>query len=114
MSKNAVSETIKQFIIGGTFVGGISIISNYVDPIFGGLLAGIPIGLPTIYFIQQSKAHAYISNLSMTTILLCVTTLLYYYLFVHIKWKKNTAIIPTMSFWFFSILVIYYIEKMKK
>ena len=113
MSKNIIGETFKQFLIGGSFVAGISIISNYFDPIFGGLLAGIPIGLPTIYFIKKVNAHAYITNLSMTTILLCVTTILYYYLFVHIKWEKNTAIIPTMTFWFSAIIIIYLIEKIK-
>ena len=110
MSTN-YSEILKEFLIGGTTVAGISYLGNYVDPILAGLLAGIPMGLPTIYFIQQAKAEAYIRNLSFTTVLLCITTLLYYYLFVKLNVGKNIGIVYTMSFWFISIIAIYYIEK---
>ena len=48
-----MNEIIKQFLIGGTFVSGISYMANYVNPVLAGLLAGVPIGLPSTFFIQQ-------------------------------------------------------------
>ena len=107
----SVSKILKEFLIGGGMVAGISYLGNYTDPILAGLIAGIPIGLPTIYFIQQSKAIPYITNLSLTTILLCVVTLAYFYIFVKLKWGKNISIAYTMIFWFLAVMVIYYIQK---
>lgn len=104
-------EIIKQFLIGGSFVSGITFLGNYVDPILAGLIAGIPIGLPTIYYVKSSKAHTYIKNLSVTTILLSSVTLLYYYLYVHLKWDKNSTIIFTMTIWFIVVLLIYWFQK---
>ena len=106
-----LGEVLKQFAIGGTMVASISLVGNFVDPILAGLLAGIPVGLPTIYFIQKSQALPYIKNLSMTTFLLMFVTLLYFYLYAKVKMDKNYAIIPTMSLWIVAVLVIYFIQK---
>ena len=112
MSKSVqVGEILKQFAIGGTMVASISLVGNFVDPILAGLLAGIPVGLPTIYFIQNSQALPYIKNLSITTFLLLFVTLLYYFLFTKIKMDKNYTIIPTMGIWFLAVFVIYFIQK---
>ena len=112
MSKSIqIGEVLKEFAIGGTMVASISLVGNLVDPVLAGLLAGIPVGLPTIYFIQKSKALPYIKNLSMTTFLLMFVTLLYFYLYAKVKMDKNYAIIPTMSIWIVVILIVYFVQK---
>jgi hypothetical protein len=102
---------LKEFLFGGTMVASISILANFVDPILAGLLAGIPIGLPTIYFISKDKATSYITNLSITTFMLLAVTLLYFYLYTKKKWSKNITILYTMFIWLISVIIIYVLQK---
>lgn len=110
-----MSEIIKQFIIGGTFVAGISYIGNYVNPVLAGLLAGLPIGLPSTYFILNStKAKDYVSNLALTTILLTMVTCLYYYLYAHAGYlSKNMGIAFSMSIWLLGVVLIWQLRTTK-
>lgn len=110
-----MSEIIKQFIIGGTFVSGISYIGNFADPVLAGLLAGLPIGLPSTYFILNStKAKAYVSSLALTTILLTMVTCLYYYLYVHAGYlSKNMGIAFSMAIWLIGVVLIWQLKSSK-
>jgi len=102
---------LKEFLFGGTMVATISYLANFIDPRLAGLLAGIPIGLPTIYFICKDKAVPYIKNLSITTFILLAVTLLYFYLYTKKKWSKNITIIYTMSIWVILVFFIYGIQQ---
>lgn len=109
-----MSYLVKPFLTGGLFVAGISFIGNKVDPILAGLLAGLPIGLPSTYFISDKKAPKYVLNLAYTTILLTIVTILYTFIYV-IKHNtdKNTGIIISMSVWFVLVSLIYIYQKYK-
>ena len=110
-----MEEIMKQFIIGGVFVSGISYVGNYVNPVLAGLLAGLPIGLPSTYFILNStKAKQYVSNLALTTILLTVVTCLFYYLYVHAGYmSKNMGIAFSMSIWLIGVVLIWQLRVTK-
>jgi hypothetical protein len=110
-----MEEIMKQFIIGGVFVSGISYVGNYVNPVLAGLLAGLPIGLPSTYFILNStKAKQYVSNLSLTTILLTFVTCLFYYLYVHAGYmSKNMGIAFSMSIWLIGVILIWQLREIK-
>ena len=110
-----MEEIMKQFIIGGVFVSGISYVGNYVNPVLAGLLAGLPIGLPSTYFILNStKAKQYVSNLSLTTILLTFVTCLFYYLYVHAGYmSKNMGIAFSMSIWLIGVILIWQLRETK-
>jgi hypothetical protein len=104
-----MEEIIKQFVIGGVFVSGISYVGNFVNPVLAGLLAGLPIGLPSTYFIlTSSKAKDYVSSLALTTILLTIVTCLFYYLFVHTGYlTKNIGIVVSMTIWLTGVILIW-------
>ena len=110
-----MEEIIKQFIIGGVFVSGISYVGNYVNPVLAGLLAGLPIGLPSTYFILKStKAKQYVSSLALTTILLTFVTCLFYYLYVHAGYmSKNMGIAFSMSIWLIGVVLIWQLRETK-
>ena len=110
-----MEEIMKQFIIGGVFVSGISYVGNYVNPVLAGLLAGLPIGLPSTYFILNStKAKQYVSNLALTTILLTFVTCLFYYLYVHAGYmSKNMGIAFSMSIWLIGVVLIWQLRETK-
>jgi hypothetical protein len=110
-----MEEIIKQFIIGGVFVSGISYVGNYANPVLAGLLAGLPIGLPSTYFILNStKAKQYVSNLALTTILLTFVTCLFYYLYVHAGYmSKNMGIAFSMSIWLIGVVLIWQLRVTK-
>jgi len=104
-----MNEIIKQFMIGGIFVSGISYMGNYVNPVLAGLLAGIPIGLPSTFFIHNSiKAKSYVSNLAITTILLTAVTCLFYYLYVKAGYmSKNGGIVLSMGIWIIGVIILW-------
>lgn len=108
---------IKEFLIGGTFVAGISYIGNYVDPLLAGLLAGIPIGLPSAYFIlNKQKSKEYVRNLALTTIVLTFVTILFYFTFVKYDFDKNVGITISMGIWLIIVLILWktrFVEKIK-
>jgi len=110
-----MEEIIKQFVIGGVFVSGISYVGNFVNPVLAGLLAGLPIGLPSTYFIlNDTKAKAYVSNLALTTILLTIVTCLYYYLYAHTgNVSKNMGIAFSMSIWLIGVVLIWQLRTTK-
>ena len=103
-------EILKQFVTGGVMVAGVSYLGNYVDPILAGLIAGIPIGLPTIYFITGKAAIPYIRNLLITTYLLCFVTTLFYVLYTKLKWDKDRALLVSMITWIIVVFIIYQLE----
>ena len=110
-----MEEIIKQFVIGGVFVSGISYVGNFVNPVLAGLLAGLPIGLPSTYFIlKDTKAKSYVSNLALTTLLLTLVTCLYYYLYAHTGTvSKNMGIAFSMTIWLIGVVIIWKIQTTK-
>ena len=101
-------QIIKEFLIGGTFVAGISYIGNYVDPLLAGLLAGVPIGLPSAYFIlSKQKSKEYVRNLALTTIVLTFVTILFYFTFVKYDLDKNIGIAISMGIWLLIVLILW-------
>ena len=101
-------EIMKEFLIGGTCVAGISYIGNYIDPLLAGLLAGIPIGLPTTYFIlNKQKSNKYVKNLMLTTVMLTFVTILFYITFVMYNLDKVTGIAISMGIWLIVVFILW-------
>ena len=108
-----LNSTPGQFIIGGTTVSGISYLSNFMNPLLGGIFGGIPIGLPSSVFIDDNKVLSYLENLSVMTIILSIVTISGYLLKKHTKKSKYEIIKITMSIWGITAL-IYYLLRLYK
>lgn len=100
-------EVLKSFILGGTLIGGSKFISQYIDPSYSPLFAGLPTGLLTIAFISGSEnRQIYLKNYILSTITLLSTLLLINLTFSDIDEK---SIIIGFVLWFLtSFLLIKY------
>lgn len=101
---------LQSFAVGGSTVAGINYLGNYMSPLAAGIFAGVPIGLPSGYYIGNDKAAAYYSHLVVMTFVLFLATLVTYVLIVNYKMDKNKAIGLGMLTWFMCGL-LYYLYK---
>lgn len=101
---------VKEFLLGGTMVAAISYLGNSVNPLLAGLLGGIPIALPSLYFVQGTHNIKVVSTtLLVSTFLLFTTVVIFYYLhFVKQSGEsKNKALIWSMVIWLIITLILW-------
>ena len=109
-----MNEIIKSFILGGSFVAVISYISTQVNPVLGGLLAGVPIGLPTIYFIVcHKKSQVFILNLIYSTLILSTVTIVFYLMYQRANISKNISLSSSMLLWLVIVITIWKLRTKK-
>ena len=106
--KSVMNSLPGQFCIGGTTVSGISYLSNFVNPLIGGIFAGIPIGLPSVVFIDDLKVNSYLKNLTFMTYILSLATTIGYLIHTHANLDKYQSAGAAMIVWFI-IGFIYYL-----
>ena len=92
----------KEFLIGGTTVVAISYFGNNVDPLLAGLLGGIPLALPSLYFVTGDQNVKSVSTtLLFSTFLLFLTVVTFYVLHYSKRADipKNKSLVIAMSVW---------------
>ncbi|MDA9298857.1 hypothetical protein N9P79_00660 [Crocinitomicaceae bacterium] len=89
-----------QFIIGGLTVSGISAFSNQLgNPILAGIIASIPIGMPSTVFVKNNQIESYTwTNLVLTSVLV-ISTMVNYYLINHAGYDKYQSVEISMGIW---------------
>lgn len=107
--KTFMDSILGQFLIGGLTVSGISFLSNNIgNPVLAGIVASIPIGMPSTIFVKDSQVPAYTWNLLIMTSVLVFATIINYYLVNHVKLNKYQSAGLGMSVWA-SLGFIYYL-----
>lgn len=102
-----MKEFLIHFIIGGFLISFITYISNNVDPILGGLITGIPLGIFTIFFITNSNTSQQFAFVDLfSTIIMTVVTLIFYYAYAIIKIKKSKALFFSIILWIVLTFII--------
>jgi hypothetical protein len=100
MIKQFLNSLLGQFIIGGLTVAGIAYFSNNINnSAISGLIAGVPIGLPSTIFVDDKRVSSYISSLLVTTGILFAVTAICWYLVHYEKFDKFKAVKYSMSIW---------------
>jgi len=108
--KNIINSLPIQFLIGGLTVAGISYFSNHLaNTAISGVIASIPIGLPSSIFVKDSKLKGYSTHLLIMTGVLFLATLMFWFLFNHMKINKYVAVLYSMLFWAICGLFIIFI-----
>jgi uncharacterized membrane protein (GlpM family) len=100
----------KEFLIGGTTVSAISYVGNNLNPVLAGLIGGIPIALPSLYFIKNDRNIKLVSTtLLVSTLLLFATVVVFYYLrFIRSPGlSKNQAIVQSMLVWLVVTIILW-------
>lgn len=108
----AMNSLPGQFVIGGATVAGISYISNNLNnPLLAGIVASIPIGMPSTIFVEDNQLKSYTWNLLVMTSVLVLATLINYYLINHTKYTKYESVDISFSVWAGLGLIYYCVTK---
>ena len=110
--KNIIQGIPGQFMIGGLTVAGISYFGNsQINPILAGIIAAMPIGMPSSIFVSNSKVELYSKNLLlMSVVLFAVTTTNWYFISI-LKWTKYKSVGVSMILYFVGAALMGYITE---
>lgn len=90
--KNMVQGLPGQFLIGGLTVAGISHFSKGANPILAGIIAAVPIGMPSSVFVPDAKVATYATNLLIMSSALIACTLTNWFFITRLKWSKYKSV----------------------
>ena len=86
-----------QFIIGGATVAGIAFFANHLDnSVLAGVIAAVPIGMPSSIFVEDAKVKAYSKNLMLMSLVLMTATITNWYLLTYTKVGKYKSVSYSM------------------
>ena len=89
-----------QFIIGGLTVAGIAGFSNRLhNPALAGVIASVPIGMPSSIFVEDADVVEYSWNLLAMTSVLFLATFVNWFLIARMKMSKYESVACAMSVW---------------
>ena len=98
--KKIIDSLPFQFLIGGLTVAGVSFFSNHLtNTVISGVIASVPIGLPTAVFIKDSNLNGYSTHLLIMTGILFLATLLFWFLYNKMKFNKYHSVLYSMLLW---------------
>ena len=104
-----------QFVIGGLTVAGISGFANQLhNPALAGIIASVPIGMPSSIFVSDKEIVEYSWKLLVMTSVLMCATFTNWYLLAHKKMSKYKSVPISMSVWAGLGAVYYFIGKNKQ
>lgn len=96
-----------QFLIGGLTVAGIAYFSNHLaNAALAGVIAAIPVGMPSSVFVDDSKVEAYSYNLLIMTIPLFFTTFMNWFLISKMKYTKYKSVSISMGVFLLSAFTL--------
>ena len=109
---SGISQYIQTFIISGCTVTGISYLGNCFNPLVAGIIAGIPIGMPSVLLINKlDKQKSFISYTSVMVFILNMVTILCWYLLTKANYSAKKSVLISMMVWFIGGLIYYFIVK---
>jgi len=89
-----------QFVIGGLTVSGISFFANSLNnPLLGGIIASIPIGMPSTIFVKDASVQSYTWNLLVMSSVLLLATFINWVLINKVKYDKYLSVFISMMVW---------------
>lgn len=103
---------LTQFFIGGLTVAGISYFSNTLsDTVLAGVLASVPIGMPSTIFVKDQNVSGYTLNLLFMTSILFFVTFTNWFLINKMKYSKYVSVSVSLSIWLLSGLLYWHINR---
>lgn len=110
--KSFVNSLPGQFIIGGITVAGITGFSNHLNnPALAGIIASVPIGMPSTVFVKDSQTAEYSWKLLVMTSVLFLATFANWFFINKMKFSKFKSVAISMSIWAGLGTLYYFIGK---
>ena len=112
MIKEFLNSLFGQFIIGGLTVAGIAGFSNRLhNPLLAGIIASVPIGMPSSVFVSDKELMSYSSNLLAMTTVLFLATFVFWFMYNKLNFDKYISVLIAMSIWGGFGVIYYFIMK---
>ena len=78
-------------------MAGIAYLSNHLDnTIIAGVVAAVPIGMPSTIFVNDAKVKSYSRNLMLMSLALMIATVMNWYLVTYTKVGKYRSVSYSM------------------
>ncbi len=104
-----------QFVIGGLTVSGITGFSNHLhNPALAGIIASVPIGMPSSVFVKDSEIAEYSWKLLVMMSVLFLATLVNWFLITKMKVSKYKSVAVAMSIWAGLGAIYYFVSTAEK
>ena len=91
-----------SFLYGGLLVSSINYVSNvFNDPAFATIIAAAPIGIMSVFFIQNKHlTNCYIRNYISTAFIHVIASSVLYIIMRYYHFKLHTALYISLGLWF--------------
>ena len=101
-----IKSLIIPFLSGGVLVATIKFLTSVIQNTeIAAIVGAFPIGLFSIYFLTDQKAHSYGFNYSQTIIVLLLASLVFNALYNYLGYSKNISYILAIVSWFVLVLI---------
>ena len=98
--KTFVESLLGQFIIGGVTVAGITEGANHLNnPALAGIIASVPIGMPSSVFVTDSQVSEYSLKLLVMMFVNFLATFANWFFITQMKMSKFKSVAIAMSIW---------------
>ena len=94
-----LTELVKPFLIGGTVIAGSKFLSNYTTPAVASLLAGLPTGIITAFFLADNKKTNFFDGYRFHSFILWLAIMMIYYMLAHTKYNKEYILAGGLITW---------------
>ena len=99
-----IKELIVPFLVGGFLISGVKYSSeNIKNPAIAAVIAGIPTGLLSIFFLSESKSLKYTNNYFFVTLATLIAVTIFYAVYTYTNISKDFVLLISVIFWFIII-----------
>ena len=110
-----INSLLGQFVIGGLTVSGITGFSNHLhNPALAGIIASVPIGMPSSIFVKDSEIAEYSWKLLVMMSVLFLATFVNWFLITKMKVSKYKSVAVAMSIWAGLGAIYYFVSTAEK
>ena len=108
--KNFLNSVLGHFIIGGLTVAGIAYSSNNLtNTALAGVIAAMPIGMPSSIFVDDKFVEEYSYSLLIMSIPLVIATFTNWFLISKLKINKFKSVLISLLVFFIPSLILVFI-----
>ena len=98
---------LASFLFGGILFAFIKYSSLHIsNPIVTAMVAGIPTGLLSIYFIEDAKSLNYAYSYFFVVLSSLIATIIFQTLYTHTKFSKKISLFISLLLWIIINVII--------
>jgi len=108
-ARNDWSKYLRGALIAGLVIGTALYLADNSHPALAGLVATIPLALPTMILLEEHQVKDYSFSLALGVASYVCAAFLFYHLYAKEKWNRWKALLTSMILWITLALLAYYL-----